>query len=125
MLKPLLAAVGVALPLAAIAGDREAHEYVVDIEYWGTVNAVIAGEDVKIGDPLRGTMTLVPRLAPRDADRSDTAGDYAWNPLCEGDCPPRVTAPSYFVSSNRRGVRGESGDRVLVGDNNPSASPLW
>jgi hypothetical protein len=104
--------------LSAHAGEET--KTILNVEYWGTVTSSYDGSGPathKVGDSLHGLIRVDTSLAPPDrATSAADEGNYIWNNFCDRICPPRVDAPSGFVTSDLSKIRGTSDDFVSVFD---------
>jgi hypothetical protein len=100
-------------PIMAPAPD------VIDVEVWGSVDRIIFDEGlpkVQVGDSVHRRMRIDLSLTPPDRDASTDGGIYQWNVGCDFNCPPRVDAPSGFVTTAGSTFDFVSEDSVQVSD---------
>jgi hypothetical protein len=114
------------MPILAFAGgpssapplSDDALNFILDVEYWGTIESRIPGGDHA---PIHAVARVDGRVAPPEFGSEPGVGVYEYN---EEGYPPRVPAPSNFVTSNLQTLAGpsESEDRVsMVTDANHHA----
>jgi hypothetical protein len=93
---------------------------ILEVEYWGTVTRVDGPIETRIGDPIHGLLHIDPSLAPPGPPLGGpTEAQYIWNAPCDRKCPPRVPAPSGFVTSYKTVCGGDSDDQVHLFNGNP------
>jgi hypothetical protein len=116
-MKLIAASAALLLPFVAHGAESgHAVDFILTIEYWGTVDHVTRGS-ANVGDAVHGTMVVHSAFAPPDLRATNpNEGDYLWNSPCDRQCPPRIPAPSGFVTNDRSSFKGTSDDEVLVID---------
>jgi hypothetical protein len=121
MTRLIVVSSAVAWSCAAVANPIPTSKTVVELEYWGTITSVsdapVPKDEFEVGDAIHGFFHIDTSLAPADFDPKEAGeGQYIWNGLCDRLCPPRIPAPSGFVTSDKTNVQGDSDDWVSVID---------